>query len=306
MLTVTQTARFARNVAALICLLPKKWTRHDVATENLQRAFPGGIPDGRSSDQLIHEMWVHLIRLVAEVVQSPRKLTLTNCRDVIVFRNRKRVVAALCTGRPVFILGGHFGNWEVTTATFGLFGMPLGVVARELDNPYLHRWFEQSRQSLGHRMLLKKGGWDEMVDLLKAGGNLGLLADQDAGRKGVFVDFFGHPASTHKSIALMALEYQAIIVVGYGIRLADDLANARWARFEIGCEEVIDSRDYTGPNAMAEITRRYSSALESAIRRAPEQYFWVHRRWKTPVSQSRELRRAAPVGEETQPLKKAG
>ena len=291
-LSVRQTAALSRGLATLLCWLPRKWTRHEVARENLQRAFPQGI-EGRTYDQVIFEMWVHLFRLVAEVVQSPRKLTLTNCREVVVFRNRQRVVAAFGTGRPVFVLGGHFGNWEVTMATFGLFGMPMGVVARELDNPYLHRWFEESRRSVGHRLLLKKGGWDEMLELLQARGCLGLLADQDAGRKGTFVDFFGHPASTHKSIALMAIEHDALLAVGYGRRLPDDFENARWSQFEIGCEELLDSRDFSSPD---ELTRGYTAALERAIRHAPEQYFWLHRRWKT----------AAPAQRAIANLKKAG
>ena len=112
----------------------------------------------RSEDPAFRRMWIHLFRLVAEVVQLPRKMTLTNCREVIVFRNRKPVLKALCSGRPVFILGGHFGNWEVSTATFGMFGFPMGIVARKLDNPLIHRWFFESRAQSGHQVLLKRGG----------------------------------------------------------------------------------------------------------------------------------------------------
>ena len=224
-------------------------------------------------------------------MQLPRKMTLTNCREVIVFRNRQVVLQALCSGRPVFILGGHFGNWEVSTATFGLFGFPMGIVARKLDNPYLHKWFFESRQQTGHKLYLKRGGWAGMNQVLDAGGNLGFLCDQDAGKRGTFVRFFGQEASTFKSIALMAIEYKALLVVGYGIRLPDD-PEARWVRYEIGCEEVIDPLmfDYNR-ETVAEITQRFTSALERAIRRAPEQYFWIHRRWKTRKADVAGLRR---------------
>jgi Kdo2-lipid IVA lauroyltransferase/acyltransferase len=241
-------------------------------------------------DTIIRGMWVHLFRMTAEVVQLPRKLALTNCREVIVFRNRKVVMEAIGTGRPLIVLGGHFGNWEVSAAQFGLFGIRMGVIGRELDNPHLHEWFARARETTGHRLYLKKGASDEMVRLLEAGGNLALACDQDAGHKGMFVDFFGRPASTFKSIALMAMQYDAIIVVGYGLRLPDDFENSRWSRFEIGCEEVIDPRTIEARDELREITQRYTAALERIVRRAPEQYFWVHRRWKTEPDARRQVR----------------
>jgi Kdo2-lipid IVA lauroyltransferase/acyltransferase len=120
-----------------------------------------------------------------------------------------------------------------------------------------------------------------MLELVQAGGHLALLMDQDAGRRGVFVDFFGKPASTFKSIALMALEHKAILIVGYGVRLPDSPLETDWARFEIGCEEIIDTAAIVARDEVREITERFTKALERSIRRAPEQYFWVHRRWKT-------------------------
>ncbi len=296
LLTVRQTARLAEGLAwLLVDVLPRRWTRYEIASHNIQRALGSGgfhdrdlagpmmgsYPSPAEIQKIIRRMWVHLFRLVAEMAQLPRKMTLTNCREVIVFRNRRVVMEAFCTGRPVIVLGGHFGNWEVSTATFGLFGLPMGIVGRELDNPYLNEWFAKSRMATGHRLYLKKGASDGMLELLEAGGNLGLLCDQDAGPKGMFVDFFGQPASTFKSIALMAMQYRALIVVGYGIRLPDDFVESRWARFEIGCEDVIDAETIVADDPLREITQRFTSALERAVRRAPEQYFWVHRRWKT-------------------------
>lgn len=280
MLTVRQTVRMASGLAWLFAdVLPKKVSRYNVAYDNLKKSFP------EQSDEQIHEtirkMWNHLFRLVAELIQFPRKITLESSREVIRFHDRHLAVEALNTGRPVFVLGGHFGNWEASMTTFGLFGFRFGVVARKLDNPYLHDWFMKAREVTGHQLLLKRGGWDGMVDLLNHGGNLGLLCDQDAGKRGVFVEFFGRPASTNKSLALMAMEYNALIVVGYGIRVEDDLDHARWVRFEIGCEELIDPNEIESADPVTEITTRYSKALERAIRRAPEQYFWVHRRWKS-------------------------
>lgn len=273
-------------------VLPRKLTRYHVAYDNLQAAFPDELSPA-ATDDLIRRMWIHLFRMLAEMFQFPRKMTRENIRDILVFHNRRQVVQALCTGRPVFMLGGHFGNWESTIAAFGLFDLPMGVVGRELDNPYLHQWIKRGRELTGHKLLLKQGGWDDMTTLLNAGGNLALLCDQDAGQRGVFVEFFGRPASTFKSIALMALEHKAILVMGYGVRLPDDFTNARWAQFEIGCEDIIDTAELQTDNEILEITQRYTSALERAVRRSPEQYFWVHRRWKTEPKRKASVQRDA-------------
>ncbi len=280
-LSMRTTARLARLLATLIHFgLPRKWTRYAVARDNLNRAF-GGRYSEAEIERLVYEMWVHLFRTVAETVQAARKLHIHSYREIVDFAEFTRTNEAICSGRRVLMLGGHFGNWEIGTGLFGLWGFPMGIVAREMDNPYLHQWFRKQRENTGHRMLLKSGDFDEMVALLEKGGNLGLLCDQDAGPRGVFVDFFGTPASTFKSIALLALEYDALIMVGYSIRLPDQTGDDEWSRFEVGCELVIDPREVKSEDPVGEITRKYTAALEHAIRRAPEQYFWIHRRWKS-------------------------
>ena len=291
MLSPRQTRSLAEALTALIWRLPEKVSRAHVARENLRTAFPYAEPEW--IEQTRRAMWVHLFRMVAEMIQFERKLTLENCREVVVFRNRRESVKAMCTGRNVLVLGGHFGNWEASMMTFGIFGFPMGVVARDLDNPLLHRWFANARERTGHRLYAKQGGYDGMTDLLKQGGSLALLCDQDAGRRGVFVDFFGKPASTFKSLALLAIEYDALIVCGYGRRLDDDFQLSRWTRFEIGCEAVIDSRDADPSDPVGDLTRRYTAALEQSVRRAPEQYFWVHRRWKSEPKARKQRARAA-------------
>lgn len=284
------TARAAEGLAFAVHYgLPARWSRYPVARENLRRAFGDDLTE-REIDRTVYRMWVHLFRMVAELVQSSRKVHLHSYRDIIHFASHLPTVEAMCSGRRVLLLSGHFGNWETAITIFGLWDFPMGVIAREMDNPYLHDWFARYRESTGHRLLLKKGDFDEMLTLLQRGGNVGLLGDQDAGSRGLFVDFFGVPASTFKSIALLAIEYEALIVVGSAIREADDFAGSPWVRFAMHCDGVFDPRDYPGGDAVRQITQDYTSALERAIRRAPEQYFWVHRRWK---SEPRVRRKAA-------------
>ncbi|HEX6985726.1 MAG TPA: lipid A biosynthesis acyltransferase, partial [Planctomycetaceae bacterium] len=276
-LPLRTSVRLAEGLAFLFArVLPQKVVRGHVARENLRLAFPQR--SDAEIEALVLGMWRHLFRMVVEIVQLPRKVGRDNMADVFTFRNRDETVRALCSGRPVLILGGHFGNWEVGNVAFGAFGFPVNGVARDLDNPYLHDWFLRIRRKSGGRLISKRGGGTEMTEVLARRGLLGLLCDQDAGDRGLFVPFFGRDASTFKSIALLAMEYRALVVVGYSLRLPDDFREAHWVRYEIGCEEIIDPDECGGVD---EITRRYTAALERAIRRAPEQYFWVHRRWKS-------------------------
>jgi KDO2-lipid IV(A) lauroyltransferase len=124
--------------------------------------------------------------------------------------------------------------------------------------------------------------------VLTNGGIVSTVADQVAGQRGVFVNFFGRPASTHKAIALMGIQFDSLIVV-IGVPRVDrskhpaavPIPGMEASYFAVEVEDIIDPRDYAAsPDAVKEITQRYSSALERLIRRHPEQYFWLHRRWK--------------------------
>ena len=280
------------------CVLPRKLTRYTVARDNLRQAL-GPNPSDATIDDHIRRMWVHLFRVMIEIVQLPRKTRDNSLLDIVQYgKGRQSGWSAFNSGRPVMLVGGHFGNWEVANSVFGLYGVPMGVVARDLDNAYLHEWFKRFREQTGHRMFSKEGASEQMLPLLARRGHVALLCDQDAGPRGLFVDFFGKPASTFKSIALAALEYRALICVGGAIRLPDNFRDGHtvgpaWSRFELVCEEVIDPDSITSSDPVGEITRRYTAALERLILRAPEQYFWVHRRWKSVPQQRRAARKAA-------------
>ncbi len=282
---------FAWCTATLMCrVLPHRLTRYEVAADNLRQSF-GSDMSVAEIDRTIFRMWQHLVRLVFEMIQFPRWVSCENVHEIVEFRNLRPALRALCSGRPVMLVSGHFGNWEAAIATFGVFGFPMGIVARTLDNPYLDKWFRAFRESTGHLMIDKDGGGPEMVRRLEQKRHLALLGDQDAGRRGVFVPFFGRPASTYKSIALLALQHDALILVGCATRLPDRPEHL-WVKFELNCEEVIDPRELTSSDPILELTERYSAALERAVRRSPEQYFWVHRRWKNAP----EPRRAKKAG----------
>ncbi|CAN5576529.1 lysophospholipid acyltransferase family protein [soil metagenome] len=252
--------------------------RHrEVARENLTHAFPE--KPATEVDTLVRNCYRHCFRLVIEITLLPRKFRLSNWRTYGRLTNASGLVGCLLHDRPALMVTAHFGNWELAGFATGAFGMNSYAIARVLDNPHLEGFFKQFRQRTGQTIIAKKDDFDRLESVLKAGGKVATLADQDAGPRGVFVNFFGRPASAHKAVALMAIEFNLKLAVLGVPRLSDKGAGFY---YEMVCEDVIDPAEYEGrPDAVKAITQRYHDALERMIRRHPEQYFWLHRRWKT-------------------------
>src|SRR5690606_29803316 len=138
-------------------------------------------------------------------------------------REGRLIVDYALSDRPLMYVTGHFGNWELGGYVMGMFGFRTYAIARPLDNPYLDRFLPQFRERTGQKILAKKGDFDQMEAVLRQGGIIGTLADQDAGQRGLFVDFFGRPASTHKAIALLCLEHQVPLLVSAGMRVGEPM-----------------------------------------------------------------------------------
>src|SRR5438270_2250347 len=192
-----------------------------------------------------------------EILHTPRTLHLTNRLDLIELAGHVPIMDQLITGgRPMIFLSGHYGNWELAGYIFGLFGFPTVSVARTLDNPYLDRYLRSFRERTGQALIPKTGGFDQMVEVLRANRVLSFLADQDAGQRGLYVEFSGRPASTHKAIALLAITHHAPVVVGYARRVGPGF------RYEVGCEDLIEPAEWTGTADDARLlTQRYTVAL---------------------------------------------
>jgi KDO2-lipid IV(A) lauroyltransferase len=265
-------ATFAGTLAWLVFHIDKRHT--NVARENLRRAFPGRF-DEAQLDALVLQVYRHFCTLVIDIIHLPRKLNPHTWRRYLEIPEIPKVIDCLLSGRPLLLATGHFGNWEAGGYTLALLGFTTHAIARPLDNPYLDDFLRWFRERTGQKILAKKGDFDQMQSILARGGLLATLADQDAGQRGLFVDFFGRPASTHKAVALLALEYKVPMMV-LGIRkLRGEL------RHELHIADVIYPEEYEGqPDAVRAITQRYTHALEQTVRAAPEQYFWLHRRWK--------------------------
>ena len=271
-MSVERSYRFADLMAAVLYRCDARHRR--VGMENLRLAF-GGQYNEAQRDRIVRGVYRHFCRMLMEILHIPRKLHPTTWRDRITLVGHEPVVDRLLRGGPLIMLTGHFGNWEMAGYLFGVFGFPPHSVARTLDNPYLDRFLRSFRERTGQKMIAKKGGSDQILDVLAGGKVLSFLADQDAGQNGMYVEFFGRPASTHKSIAILALQHNAPVVVGYARRIGPGF------RYEVGCDAIIEPDEWTGTADDARLlTQRYTAALERIIRRDPDQYLWLHRRWK--------------------------
>ena len=182
---------------------------------------------------------------------------------------------AMARGRGIFFLTGHFGNWELLAATHGLAGFGLSVVVRPLDNPYLDNLIARARERSGLRAISKREAVQGVREALARGECIGILLDQDAGRAGVFVPFLGRPASTSRALAVLAIKTRAPVLPAFIHRLPDG-----------GHELVLDPEiplAITGDldHDIHVNTARFTEAIERHVRAHPEQWFWVHRRWKS-------------------------
>lgn len=247
--------------------------RGNVVEENLRIAFPEMSTEER--DATIWQMWRHLILMIMEIAQTPRKVHETNWKEHSHIVNQELFVRTLLSGRPLVVISGHFGNFELGGYLMGLFGFPTYTVARELDNKYLDRFINDFRGRTGQYMLPKKGSGADIQKVLERGGILTLLGDQHAGQRQCWVNFFGKLASTHKAVSVFSLGNRAPTMVSYARRLDKVL------HYEVGPEAICDPGD---PNfelgTVPLMAQWYTSHLESLVRRSPGQYWWLHRRWK--------------------------
>ncbi|MEM8738935.1 MAG: lipid A biosynthesis acyltransferase [Planctomycetota bacterium] len=229
----------------------------------------------------------HLVQLAFETLHTPRVLTEDTWPSRVNMVNLGPAVDLLNSDDPVILLTGHLGNWEVLGYLLALLGYDTDSVARPLDNKLVNDWLMGIRENKGMRIITKFDATDQMVDVMRRGGTLGFIADQNAGEKGVFVPFFGRLASTYKSIGLLALQFNASVVCGYAHRIGQRF------QFEMGITDIIRPEDWAGQtDPLYYVTARYCRAFETMVRMRPSQFLWSHRRWK---SRPRHERQGKPL-----------
>jgi len=217
----------------------------------------------------------HLAMLAIDVMFVPRLVRKRNWRRYARFKNVERLKWLLKEGRGMLLVTGHYGNFEIAGYLLGLFGFDIYSIARPLDNSYISKYVYGIRKRAGQKIVDKKGASALMEQIVSSGSALGFIADQDAGRKGIFVDFFGRKASTYKSIGLLAITNNIPIAVGYARRVDDRFF------FEMGVQRIIFPEEWADKDdPLNWVTAAYTTAIEHFIRDDPEQYWWLHRRWK--------------------------
>ena len=269
---------FARKMAFFFTRMVP--IRRKLLHENLKIAFPE--LDKAERYVIIRAMWEHLFLMGVEVALARRRIRDFNWSDHIRLVNAEPLLCLLHQDRPVIIVTGHFGNFEIGGFSLGVLTYPSHTVARTLDNPYLHRFVKKFRESTGQFLIAKKGGAPEIISVLEQKELMAFLVDQAAGgRKNCIVQFFDKPASTYKAIAVLALQFNAPIVICFPLRQQDESGEFQMLRFDMHITEVLDPLDLPPDiQNVKDITQWFTHALERGIRRCPEQYWWLHRRWK--------------------------
>ncbi len=188
----------------------------------------------------------------------------------VAFENWSELAASREAGRPILVLTGHCGNWELLAAALNGRGLGMAVVARELDEPGFQESLLALRTRFGTRTIVRgtPGSARDLLRTLRAGGALGMLIDQDTPIEGVWVNFFGRPAWTPSGAAEIALRFAAAVHPVFIERLPDGNHRAR-------VEPALDL-----PDEVTAATQLMSDRIEAQIRRVPEQWVWMHRRWR--------------------------
>ncbi len=272
MFDVQTNYRTARWIGELLWRIDRRHRR--IACEHLRLSFPDW--SERRIERIARKSMYNMAYLALEVLFTPRLITPNRWSRHIRLKNTAEAIRLLVRQETgMILLTGHFGNWEVLGYMMATLGFPTVSVARPLDNPYINEFIMGVRARTGQSIIHKKGAMTSTSDILAQRGSLAFIADQDAGRRGLFVDFFGRPASTYRSIALLARLHKVPIAIGYAKRLSDKF------EFEGGIKRVIHPSEWADKDDEATwITQEFTRELEEIVRSAPEQYLWVHRRWK--------------------------
>jgi len=245
-----------------------------VGQRNLGLAFPA-MPAAQRS-RILRGVFTSLGRQLGVFCHFPRYNS-RNIGRLVIYDGFENFERAHALGKGVLFLTAHFGGWEISSFMHALHGHPLHILVRPLDNPYLDRLVTRYRTLSGNRTIPKQDFARGMLAALRAGETVGILMDQNmTPEQGVFVEFFGIPACTSTLLARMALRTGAAVVPGFC--LWDSALRKYRLRFEPALETI-----RTG-NEEADIitnTAVYTKVIEDYARRYPDQWLWVHRRWKT-------------------------
>lgn len=286
-------ARAADAVAALVRRLPRQWAlalgrglaglyadvdaRHvAIACDNLRRAFPHW--DEARVRRTARGVYAHFGQVLMDLLWIYRR-PLGELRPLVDFEGLEHADAALGRGRGAIMVSAHIGNWELHAIVHGMAFGAAHVVGRPLDNPLLDERLVALREMGGNVMISKRRALPQIMEALRSNRMLAVLIDQNVQAKdGVFVDFFGRPACTTTVAAALAVKTGCALVPCHARLLPD-------GRYRL----ILDPPVQWTPSGerqadIAALTQRLTAIIEGWVREAPEQWLWLHRRWKTQPS----------------------
>jgi KDO2-lipid IV(A) lauroyltransferase len=256
-------AKFLGNFAYHILRL-----RRRVVMDNLQTAF--GREKAESQIEVIAaESYRQIGMSFVELLVAPKLHP--QIQHILEPKHFSLIQRLLHGGKGLITVSGHLGNWELQGAAAATaMSKPFTVAAVQQSNPYIDRFITRRRNDMGMQVAGTKEAMKLLLRALKNRQAIGLVADQNAGRNAVFVDFFGKKAATQPGPAQLALKFGAPLLVGAAIRTGPGKFKILSQQVEIKADDTVET-----------LTQRHVKILEDFIRQHPEQYFWLHRRWKT-------------------------
>ena len=260
-LSVRKLHILSQNIASILFnYIPK---RKNTALKNLKIAFPD------KSDEWInttlkkcYSFFTYNFLQFLAFPFDPNSIEI----EVV---GKKYLNNAINENSGTVLVSAHFGSWEILGYWFGINNYPLVGIAQKQKNKGANLFFEEKRQLSGTKQVYRKSSMDSLYEILNANKILGLVSDQDARGKGVFVDFFNKPASTHKGAALFHLNTNASLI--FSICVQKNIGKYRVEFIPINPKK----------KSIEDITQLYTTIIEQSIKKYPEQYFWFHNRWKT-------------------------
>ncbi len=265
----------AKSLALLTYRILK--IRRQVARENLKRAFPNKTHFWL--EKTAYRSYQHFALVILEFMKM-RVWEAKYIYRLVEPINTDEIIASIENGNGGILVSGHYGNWEIGIGYFHAYGIKSSVIQQRQQNPLVNLQMKTLRENWGMEIIYPRGAVTQSVKAIRKNRIVALLGDQDAGKKGVFVPFFNWMSSTHVGAALICLRSKAPLFFASCTR-------SNTGKFELKIKRLPDREisDDT-QEAVEEITKMISQELQKVVEKHPEQYFWMHRRWKTPyVSQ---------------------
>ncbi len=284
---IEPTMRAMRGIGGVWGAAPFNQKRFERAVDNIMWCFPDWDEDRARRYAL--EAYRHLFMLAAEVSLMPRLLTEDSLGSRVNFDDVSDALSNMLSDRPCLMLTGHCGNWEVMGYTMAVLGFPIHALYRPLDLKPINNWLVETRSRRGLTLVDKFGAARILPRLIEKHVPIGFIADQNAGDRGLMTPFFNRLSSAYKTIGLLAMRFKASIVCGHAVRQGRWSPDAQTFRYRIEIPDVILPEEWEDhPDPLFYITARYRRSIENMVRRAPEQYLWMHRYWKSRPKHERQ------------------